>query len=169
MITLEEGRLRFEFMNATTGYIFDETDSTLPNYHGLSHCMKAVDFWVEFENQYVFVEIKDPPVPPGAALSSRYNTPADYEELLKNLVGKFRDSFLYHWAEKKKQKPVSYFCLINLDSALTLKLLHDLKRRLPETGPNNGRWKRNLVKGCAVSNMADWNAAFPKWQITRLP
>ena len=168
MITLEEGNLRFEFSNASNGYTFDESDSSQPNYHGLSHCMKAVDFWVEFEDKYVFVEIKDPPVPTGAARSTRYDATPDYDELLKNLVGKFRDSFLYHWAEKKKQKPISYLCLINLDSALTLKLLNDLRRELPESGPKNGRWKRALVKGCAVSNMTDWNAAFPEWWITRI-
>lgn len=169
MIALEEGKLRFEFTDASHGYTFDETDSSKSTYHGLSHCMKAVDFWVEFEDKYVFVEIKDPPVPNGATRSTRYDSPNEYNRLLNSLVGKFRDSFLYHWAEKKKKKPISYLCLINLDSALTLKLLNDLKRQLPENGPANGRWKKMLVRGCGVSNMNDWNAAFPEWQITRLP
>ena len=168
MIVLEEGELRFEFTDANDGYTFDETDSSNPNCHGLSHCMKAVDFRVEFNDKYLFVEIKDPPVPSGATRSTRYDSASDYNELIKSLVGKFRDSFLYHWAEKKRQKPISYFCLINLDSALTLKLLNDLRRQLPEHGPANGRWKRSLVRGCAVANVSDWNAAFPKWQITRL-
>lgn len=169
MIVLEEGKLRFEFTDASGGYTFDETDSTKPTYHGLSHCMKAVDFWVEFKDKYVFVEVKDPPVSPGSSRSSRYDAQPDYNDLLKGLVGKFRDSFLYHWAEKKKEKPISYFCLINLDSAQTLKLLNDLKRQLPENGPANVRWKRTLVRGCGVSNISDWNAAFPEWKITRLP
>lgn len=169
MIVLEEGKLRFEFSDASHGYTFDETESSKPTYHGLSHCMKAVDFYVEFEDKYLFVEVKDPPIPTGASRSARYDAAEDYNKLLNSLVHKFRDSFLYHWAEKKKVKPISYLCLINLDSALTLKLLNDLKRQLPESGPMNGRWSRDLVKGCAVANMSDWNAAFPNWQIARLP
>jgi hypothetical protein len=49
------------------------------------------------------------------------------------------------------------------------KLLNDLKRQLPQSGPENGRWKRPLVQGCGVANIRDWNAAFPKWQITEQP
>lgn len=162
MIVLEEGDLRFEFTNASSGIKFDEQDKADPDFHGLSHCMKAFDFVVEFQDRYLFLEVKDPPQ------ASAYNNNEDYSKLLKGLVTKFRYTFLYRWAEKKLNKPVTYHCLVNLDSALTLKIMTDLKRELPEVRPKNLRWKQPLVSGCAVSNVTDWNAAFPKWKITRI-
>jgi hypothetical protein len=162
VIALEEGSLRFVFTDGIDGLKFDEQDATNVNFHALSHCMKTVDFIVEIPNAYLFVEVKNPP------LGTEYDAPDAYEKLLKGLVTKFRDSFLYRWAEKKITKPIYYFCLVDVDSALTLKITNDLKRKLPEKGPKN-RWKQPLVSSCAVSNIKDWNAAFPNRQIVSIP
>ena len=54
MNPLTEGKLEFVFEGAVSARKFDGHD------HGLSHCMKAVDFIVEFQDQYLFVEVKDP-------------------------------------------------------------------------------------------------------------
>ena len=53
MTLLREGDLEVEFVDANNGRKFDEE-------YGLSHCMKAVDFIVEFEDRYLFIEFKDP-------------------------------------------------------------------------------------------------------------
>jgi len=49
----------FEFPDALDAFIFDETDRSSPNFHGLSHAMKAVDMIVELENDELFMAVKD--------------------------------------------------------------------------------------------------------------
>ncbi len=44
---LTEGELEFDFNNIIDGFKFDESDKLETHYHGLSHCMKGVDFIVE--------------------------------------------------------------------------------------------------------------------------
>jgi len=161
MIKLLEGSLEFEFSDAKSGFKFDEEDKGSPTFHGLSHCMKAVDFVVETEKRWLFVEVKDPPV------ANAFDAKPVYEKLMKGLVTKFRDSFLYRWAENQHNKPVAYHCLVNVDSALTLQMMTELKRALPENGPANGRWKRQPAVSCAVANFKDWNAAFPNWKVSQ--
>lgn len=53
-----EGNLRITFPRTVNARKFDE-----PATHGLSNCMKAVDFIVEDGDQISFIEIKDPDHP----------------------------------------------------------------------------------------------------------
>ena len=46
MTLMTEGDLQVEFDDASNGRKFD-------NEYGLSHCMKAVDFIVEFDDRYL--------------------------------------------------------------------------------------------------------------------
>ena len=55
---LTEGDLSFTFNGALSAIQFDDGST-----HGLTHCMKAVDFVVEFQDYYLFVEVKDPDHP----------------------------------------------------------------------------------------------------------
>jgi len=158
---LQEGDLQFTFSDALTGFKFDEPDRTNPNFHGLSHCMKAVDFIIELSDSYLFVEIKDFHDP------SQYSDSNKFNELVKNLVLKFRDSFLYRWAEKKTNKPIKYLCLMELENALISRLMQELKRQLPETGPQN-RWRQPVAEACIVANIDRWNTNFPEWPVTRI-
>ena len=57
MTVLAEGNLQITINNAANARKFDGPG------HGLSHCMKAVDFVVEFPDHYLFIEIKDPQDP----------------------------------------------------------------------------------------------------------
>lgn len=54
---LKEGDLEFNFQDSINAIKFDGSS------HGLSHCMKAVDFIVEYKDYYAFIEIKDPSNP----------------------------------------------------------------------------------------------------------
>ena len=56
---LQEGHLQFEFNKVIDAFKFDEKDRSKETFHGLSHCMKAVDFIIETEEYYHFVEVKD--------------------------------------------------------------------------------------------------------------
>jgi hypothetical protein len=158
---LQEGTLQFDFAGAIDAFKFDEQDRSSVSFHGLSHCMKAVDFVVEYADYYLFVEIKDPSIP------ARYGTPQDKNELIRNLTTKFRDTFLYRWAEQKVDKPVRYQCLVELDNAQTLYLMEQLKRQLP-TEKQPARWQVPLALSCAVSNQTTWNNTFPNIQVTRV-
>ena len=158
---LQEGTLQFDFSDATSAIKFDEEDRTKSTFHGLSHCMKAVDFVVEYKDFYLFVEIKNP------RDASRYATPSQKNDLIKALVGKFRDSFLYRWCENALDKPIRYQCLVELDHAQTLHLMDALKRELP-ISKTPDRWQRELASMCSVTNRAAWNQTFPDMTVTNI-
>lgn len=158
---LQEGNLKFNFTNAVDGFKFDETDKNNEHYHGLSHCMKAVDFIVELETDYLLVEVKDFHDP------EQYNDSESFKKLKNNLKTKLRDSLLYRFAEDQLDKPVRYLCLMTLEDALNSRLMKEIKRIIPE-GISSKRWKRPLVKSCIVANINRWNRNFPKWKVRRI-
>ena len=165
MIT--EGDLQIDFPDAVDGRKFDGPD------HGLSHCMKAVDFIVELPDHYLFVEVKDPQHP-RATLQSRNNFVADMRSgrLDKDLKYKYRDSFLYEWAMGRVWKPIEYRVLISLDTLDDAQLLSrkdSLARNLPQWGPNNQPWPRPIVDSCNVFNLDSWNRTFPHHPARRRP
>lgn len=159
-----EGDLRISMNNVLDARKFDDQN------HGLSHCMKAVDFVVELPHLYLFIEFKDPEHPSAiqqdrqAFLQSFYSGRTNDE-----LVEKFRDSFLYEWASGRVFKPVRYYVLIAI-SALTDANLQasteDLRRKLPVTGSNS--WRRPIAQNCAVLNLASWNSLLTNFPVSRV-
>ena len=165
---LKEGNLEFDFNNVIDGFKFDETNNTSPHYHGLTHCMKGVDFIVELKDAWLFIEIKDPGNP--QATEERraiFEEKITSGQLITELVQKYRDTFLYRWAEKKIDKPIKYVCLITLENALISKLMSDLKRQLPERKPN-ARWQQPIAHSCVVTNFNTWNHNFGQWPVSRV-
>lgn len=158
---IREGSLEFNFQDAVSCLKFDEKDSGSPHFHGLSHCMAAVDFIVEHTGHYEFVEVKDPPD------STRYVQEKDTIELVNHLVKKFRDTFLYRWAENKLDKPVHYLCLVEVDTALASRLTDNLRNMLPAT-KKQPRWEKPLVTRCGVFNTSRWNEMYPASQVRRV-
>lgn len=140
--------------------------------HRLSHCMKAVDFIVELPDRYLFIEFKDPQDPKAPTEAAD----ADLErfsagQLDKNLIYKFRDSFLYELASGRADKPIDYLVLVALDVLPTPLLRHrrrELERKLPMNGPNGQPWPRPIASSCAVFNIKKWNEKFPRYPIERL-
>ena len=47
----------FQFTDALDAFVFDEKDRSKPTFHGAP--MKGVDIVAEFEEAYVYVELKD--------------------------------------------------------------------------------------------------------------
>ncbi len=166
--TLRERELRITLPNNATGRKFDDKSG-----HGLSHCMKAVDWIVELPDCVCFIEIKDPDAQ-GAREERRTEFINRFSSgrLDRDLVGKFRDSFLYEWACQRVDKPISYFVIMassRLDAALLLTRTDDLRRRLPVGAPVKAKWRRALARGCCVFNIATWNATFPDLPLQRVP
>lgn len=98
-IIIAEG-FSFDFKNALNAFKFDEANQSLPTYHGVTS-LKAVDIIAEFEDYYIFVEIKD-------YTQNQFK----YKKLKNYLKYKFRDTFLYRYAENKVDKPIRYLCLL---------------------------------------------------------
>ena len=168
MTILQERGVRIEFPGALNGRKFDDGAT-----HGLSHCMKAVDFIVELPDQILFVEVKDPPDP--ASLPPHVK--ADYVKCLlsgaedADFYYKYRDSFLYEWAADRTDKPIYYLVLVAFDRLTAADLLartDALKRKLPVSPAAPADWKRSLVAGCSVFNLSAWNNFFPAYPAQRV-
>ncbi len=166
MTVLREGALELRLPEGVQGRKFDDRD------HGLSHCMKAVDFIVEDHDQVLFIEFKDPDHP--------HATPDGREAFLKELLSggkddelvlKYRDSFIYRWAEGAAEKPITYCVLIatsRLDEAMLLARTEELKRKLPVEGPASGAWKRRIVSNCGVFNLKTWEKHMTRFPVERV-
>ena len=165
MTVLREGTLELTLPHGVQGRKFDDRN------HGLSHCMKAVDFVVEESDRVLFIEFKDPDHPradPDAreAFLQELQT-GDKDD---DLVRKYRDSFIYRWAEEADEKPITYFVLIatsRLDEAMLLARTEKLKRELPANGPASGAWRRQIIAECSVFNLETWNKHLSRYPVTR--
>lgn len=161
----------FRFTDAVDAFVFDETDEAKPTFHGAP--MKAVDIVAEFEDAYVYVELKDYADPSiyDVLSANSGNETSDRQKKFKWLKSylkyKLRDSYLYRHAEDKVEKPVHYICLINFDNALNGRMQKSLKKELPVGKPSH-RWTRALTTSCKVVNLHKWNENFPKWPVKRL-
>lgn len=156
MTVLDEDDLQITLPAGVAGRKFDDETS-----HGLSHCMKAVDFIVELDDRTLFVEFKDPENPNAkpqdrAAFINKFLSGA----IDSDLKTKYRDSWLYEYAEGRAKKPIYYLVLIGastLSEADLLARTDALKRQIPMRGPADRAWKKPLLAGCAVMNLAAWN------------
>lgn len=159
---IEVDGFEFDFTDAIDVFVFDEADKTKPMYHGLSHAMKAVDLIVELEDAYLFVEVKDFHSPKNYRDSNHFN------HLRESLKGKYRDSWLYRWAENKVDKPIRYLCLLTLENALVSRMNKEMRKQLPPGIPVSSRWQRAIADACVVLNLKRWNSNFSAWPVSRI-
>ncbi len=150
-----EGDLIIDFSRAISAKKFDKKE------HGLSHCMKAVDFVVELSDCIYFIELKDPQHP-SATKSERdkFIKNLNSDTFLNKLKYKCRDSFLYELSiGNVKGKDVYYYVLIALDT-LDASILSNLKDQLgmqiPINGPPNNPWQNKFIQGCMIFNLSAW-------------
>lgn len=167
---IEADGFAFDFSDALDVFCFDEKDKTKPHFHGLSHAMRAVDLVVELPTNYLFIEIKnfhaadDYDFKRTVDAAQRDVRHAHFHHLRDVLRDKFRDTWLYRWAEEKTDKPIHYLCLLTLDNAMLSLMGKELQRQLP-AGTTGPRWSRALAQSCTVVNLERWNANFPKWPV----
>lgn len=164
-MNMQEGAIRIQVPAGCAAYRFDGED------HGMSHCMKAVDFILDTPGARIFLEIKDP----DAAISPQ--TPLEYAEKLyvgkldTDLVYKYRDSWLYlHANNRVRKKPYYYFILLGLSTISTDSISrrsNALQQKTSLEGPS-GSWVRPFVDQVFVFNMASWNRNFPQFPAVRV-
>lgn len=164
---LTEGDLQIDVSNAADARKFDD-----PAVHGLTHCMKAVDFVFELDDRYLFIEFKDPQHPHARERDqNRFVRRFQTGQLDDDLKYKYRDSLLYEWALGRADKPIHYYVLVAADfltgAELTVRT-DQLKRQLPLRGPGAMNRKQAIVEECLVFNLESWNRAFPNYQVSRL-
>lgn len=159
-----EGDLEFDFSGVLSSIKFDGPE------HRLSHCMKAVDFILETNDAYYFIEVKDPDHPDAnEGNKTRFVGDLQSGKLIKNLTGKYRDTFIYRWAEESLDKPVHYIillCLKSLSAAALLPQQESLQRSIPLTG--SGSWKCPIVQSCLILSIDAWNSHFKPWSVARV-
>lgn len=151
----------FDFTDAIDVFVFDEKKTDETHYHGLSHAMKAVDLIVELDSCYLFLEVKDFHAP------KTYNDSGHFNHLREVLKYKYRDTWLYRWAENKIDKPIKYLCMLELEKGLISRMQEEIRRQLP-VGSAGPRWQVEVSTGVAVLNFAFWNKRFPAWPVKRL-
>lgn len=164
MTVFVEGDLQIFIDDALDARRFDGPD------HGMSHCMKAVDFIVNLPNLYLFMEFKDPEHPMSRQEDRQAFVRSFFSgEIDEELKYKFRDSFLYEWAAGRADKPVRFYVLVALEELTTVNLqarTQGLRSKLPLGGPSS--WIRPIAEDCAVFNLTSWNERFPDFQVSRL-
>lgn len=168
---VEADGFSFDFTDALYAFVFDEKDKAKPTYHGQP--MKAVDIIAEFQDAYLFVEMKDFHDP--AAYDTKDFTTEDelkakragFKWLKNYLKYKYRDSYLFRHAEEKIDKPIHYICLLTFENALNTAMRKALQKELP-VGLASRRWKHEIVNSCQVVNVAKWNENFPKWPVRHI-
>ena len=157
MTVLAEGNLRITLPRGAKARKFDDES------HGLSHCMKAVDFVVELGDRVLFIEIKDPQHPRARREDQNSFIESFMAEQLDDpLVRKFRDSFLYEWACGRSGKPIHYWVIVAIDALGDPDLLQRtdaLKRKLPVLDAAAQGWRRSFAANCQVFNIRSWNEA----------
>ncbi|WP_133251653.1 hypothetical protein [Zavarzinia aquatilis] len=167
MMVLAEDDMQITLPAGITGRRFDDETS-----HGLSHCMKAVDFIIELEDRTIFIEFKDPENPKAKKKDSN----AFLKKFLSGTIDtdlktKYRDSWLYEHADGRAKKPIYYWVLIGASTLSDAELLartDALKRLIPMSGPDDRSWKKPFIAGCAVMNLAAWNKALGHMPASRV-
>jgi hypothetical protein len=167
MTVLAEDDLQLTLPAGMVGRKFDDEAT-----HGLSHCMKAVDFIVESNDRAFFIEFKDPENPN----SKPKDSAAFLEKFVSGVIDadlktKYRDSWLYEFAAGRAKKPIYYLVLIGASTLSDAELLartDALKRQMPMNGPEDRPWKKPFVAGCAVMNLAAWNRVLAHMPASRV-
>lgn len=166
--TFVEGDLKIEIKGVVNAWKFDE-----PSTHGLSNCMKAVDFIVERPNCYLFIEFKDPQAPGAIGRQQQQTFIQNFQsgKIDTDFTYKYRDSFLYEWASGRATKPIHFLVLVALNTLTTSELgrrTDALKKNLPLQRSKPSPWRFPFVQKCNVFNLNTWNQYNTDLPVSRL-
>jgi len=161
MTKLTELDLEFNFSDAIEAIQFDNDA-----YHAGS-TIQRVDFIVEYEDCYRFIEVKDPDIP-GAANIEGFINKLQSGKLIQSLSGKYRDSLFFRIIQNKADKKFEYIVLLSmstLDVPLLLSKQDELLRSIPFRHID---WSDNSVTACVILNMQQWKRRFGENSVRRL-
>jgi len=147
MKTIQEGDLIFDVTTAIKAEKFD--DSKL---HGTKSTIKRVDFIIEYGDEFIFFEIKDPDIP-GAANPDNFREQLLGGNLIPELASKYRDTLFFTSLRKEYEKRIAYvvlICMNSLDDALLLAKTDTLKGAIPMTHKS---WSQDALYSCVILKM----------------
>lgn len=154
MNTIQEEDLIFDVSSAIKAEKFDDN-----KIHGTKSTIKRVDFIIEHEDSFIFLEVKDPDIP-GAANPENFREQLCGGELIPDLAGKYRDTLFFTSLRKEYEKPINYVVLVSmesLDNALLLAKTDVLKRALPMTHKS---WSKKSVNSCIILKLDAYKKHF---------
>ena len=141
------------------------------NEHFLISQMQAVDFVIETQSHFLFVEIKDPDNPiADPARKADFIQKLKSGSIDKSLYTKYRDTWLYRHMNGEPYKPIKYLVLIACDSLSPAEILarqDALKRKIPVLKDKGEKWSM-FIDSCTVLNIAAWNAALSQLPVGRI-
>ena len=160
-MVLREADLEFDFSSAIEAiHYYDDS------LHGKC-TMKRVDFIAEYEDHYVFLEVKDPDNP-AAKNQEAFKNKLLGGSLIPDLAGKYRDSFWFRSLSKKADKPIFYVVLLSmnsLDPALLLNKQDELQRSLPLRHRN---WEGPCAHACIILNLNQYKKQYSNDAVRRV-
>lgn len=169
MATYIEKELHFTFPDELEWNEHDAEGLKLPQG------MKCVDVVIELEDEYIFVEIKDPSDSQTPGLAQRkYLTKLRTNEILfQELTPKARCSYTRLHLMELDNKPIRYVVVLGLDafdSDLQKSLLGNFADRLFGSLYNemDVPWKRSFISECVVLSVDGWNERYSDWPIERI-
>ena len=161
MKTIQEGDLIFDVTTAINTEKFDDN-----KLHGNKSTIKRVDFIIEHNNEFVFLEIKDPDMP-GAANPAHFMGQLSGGNLIPDLAGKYRDTLFFTSQRKAYEKRIAYvvlICMNSLDDALILAKIDALKGAIPMTHKS---WSQDALYSCVILKLDAYKKAFGDESIWR--
>ena len=152
--TEQEDDLIFDF-----DHVINKADCRFDTPQLKRTSIQPVDFLLEFENYYSFVEVKDPDQPDPDD-PEKFDKDAKEGDLIRKLAGKFRDSYFLFSLQGRDPKYLRYIvlaCRKKFDDAFWLTKTEELKRSIP--------WKHKSMqdpplKMCLILTLEQWKRKF---------
>ena len=154
MKTIQEGDLLFDVTSAANAEKFDDN-----KLHGNKSTIKRVDYIIEHNEEYIFLEIKDPDMP-GAANPEHFKEQLTSGNLIPDLASKYRDTLFFTSLRKEYEKRIAYvvlICMNSLDDALLLAKTDALKGAIPMAHKS---WTQDSLHSCVILKMDAYKKAF---------
>ena len=159
-MTLREDDLIFSFDGAIDEIRFDDSAHA-------TDTIQPVDFLVEFDDYYRFIEVKDPDCPNPTNVEA-FRQKLQSGELIRKLAGKYRDTFFSFGFQQKPQKEIQYVVVLAMSELTPAQLLSragQLQKAIPIRHPN---WKVESVAACNIFNLDQYLERFGEGSVTRV-
>lgn len=149
-MTLTKNDIEFDFDSAIDAMMLG-SEAT-----GKHSNIRLVDFVVEFDDRYLFVEVI------GTQNKKSQNDWRAFtsEKLCNTLARKYRDSVFFYLFGRTGRKEIEYSVLFvptEVEPVLIMALQDELKRRIPVSHP---LWEKESSLSCTIMNMAQWEKRY---------
>jgi len=161
MKTIQEGDLLFDVSSAINAEKFDDD-----NLHGPKSTMKRVDFIIENQDEFIFLEVKDPDMP-GARYPEHFKQQFITGNFIPEIAGQCRDTLLFTKLRQEYTKPIKYVvlvCMEKLDDALLLPRIDALKSALPLSHKS---WIKNSLDSCIILKLGSYKKKYGENSVWR--